>query len=145
MAAYAGHRLLLAAPTLFGTSVIAFLLVHLIPGDLVTILLGLTAGHDQQTRAALIQSLHQHRTVPGQYVRWLVDVLRGNLGQSLVSGLSVRDELLRSYPVTLQLATMTMVIALLVGIPGGVLTVTRSGRALDAITRIVSLLFISAP
>jgi peptide/nickel transport system permease protein len=57
----------------------------------------------------------------------------------------VRDELLRSYPVTLQLTAMTMVIAVGVGVPGGVLTVTRSGRAVDAVTRIVSLLFISAP
>ena len=145
MAAYASHRLLLAVPTLFGTSVVAFLLVHLIPGDLVTILLGITASQNEQTRQALIQSLHLDRPLAVQYVLWLGDVLRGNLGQSLVSGLSVRDELLRSYPVTLQLAAMTMVIALLVGIPGGVLAVTRSGRALDAITRIVSLLFISAP
>jgi peptide/nickel transport system permease protein len=80
-----------------------------------------------------------------QYLLWLGDVLRGDLGHSLVSGFSVRDELARSYPVTLQLALMAMTIALAVGIPLGILAATRAGRALDASTRVFSLLFISAP
>jgi peptide/nickel transport system permease protein len=145
MTTYAGRRLLLAVPTLFGTSLVTFLLVHLIPGDLVTVLLGITASQNEQTRQALIQALHLDRPLAVQYGLWLGEVLRGNLGQSLVTGLSVRDELLRSYPVTLQLAMMAMAIALLVGIPGGVLAVTRSGRTLDTATRVVSLFFISAP
>ena len=126
-------------------SVLTFLLIHLIPGDLVTILLGITASQNEQTRQALIQALHLDRPLVVQYFLWLGEVLRGDLGHSLVTGFSVRDELARSYPVTLQLALMAMSIALAVGIPLGVLAATQAGRALDASTRVFSLLFISAP
>jgi peptide/nickel transport system permease protein len=142
---YVGKRLLLLIPTLLGVSVLTFLLIHLIPGDLVTILLGITASQNEQTRQALIHALHLDRPLAVQYLLWLGEVLRGDLGHSLVTGFSVRDELARSYPVTLQLALMAMSIALAVGVPLGVLAATRAGRALDASTRVFSLLFISAP
>jgi peptide/nickel transport system permease protein len=132
MTAYVGKRLLLLIPTLLGVSVLTFLLIHLIPGDLVTILLGITAGQNEQTRQALTHALHLDRPLAVQYLLWLGEVLRGDLGHSLVTGFSVRDELVRSYPVTLQLALMAMSIALAVGIPLGVLAATRAGRALDA-------------
>ena len=61
MTAYVGKRLLLLIPTLFGVSALTFLLIHLIPGDLVTILLGITASQNEQTRQALIQALHLDR------------------------------------------------------------------------------------
>jgi peptide/nickel transport system permease protein len=145
MGTYVGKRLLLLAPTLLGVSVLTFLLIHLIPGDLVTILLGITASQNEQTRQALIHALHLDRALAVQYALWLGDVLRGDLGHSLITGLSVRDELARSYPVTLQLAAMAMSIALGVGIPLGVLAATRAGSALDVSTRVFSLLFLSAP
>jgi peptide/nickel transport system permease protein len=145
MTTYVAKRLLLLVPTLLGVSVVTFMLIHLIPGDLVTILLGITAGQNEQTRGALIQALHLDRPLGAQYALWLGGVLQGELGQSLITGLSVRDELARSYPVTLQLALMAMTIALAVGIPLGVLAATRAGGVLDASTRVFSLLFISAP
>jgi len=135
----------LLIPTLLGVSVITFLLVYLIPGDLVTILLGITASQNEQTRQALIHALHLDRSLGVQYLLWLGGVLRGDLGHSLVTGLSVADELARSYPVTLQLALMAMAIALVVGIAAGVLAATRAGRVFDGATRVFSLLFISAP
>src|SRR4030095_12158596 len=145
MTAYVGKRLLLLVPPLLGVSVPPFLLIHLIPGDLVTILLGITASQNEQTRQALIHALHLDRPLALPDVLWLGGVLRAALGHSLVTGFSVRDELVRSYPVTLQLALMAMSIALAVGIPMGILAATQAGRALDASTRVFSLLFISAP
>ena len=100
MTAYVGKRLLLLIPTLLGVSLLTFLLIHLIPGDLVTILLGITASQNEQTRQALIHALHLDRPLAVQYLLWLGEVLRGDLGHSLVTGFSVRDELVRSYPVT---------------------------------------------
>jgi peptide/nickel transport system permease protein len=145
MTTYVVKRLLLLLPTLLGVSIVTFLLIHLIPGDLVTILLGITASQNEQTRQALIHALHLDRPLGVQYLLWLGGILRGDMGQSLVTGLSVRDELARSYPVTLQLAAMAMAIALAAGIPLGILAARRPGRALDASTRVFSLLFISAP
>ncbi|HET9317463.1 MAG TPA: ABC transporter permease, partial [Vicinamibacteria bacterium] len=75
MATYVGKRLLLLIPTLLGVSVVAFLLIHLIPGDLVTILLGITAGQNEQTRQNLIHALHLDRPLAMQYLLWLGDVL----------------------------------------------------------------------
>jgi peptide/nickel transport system permease protein len=145
MTTYVAKRLLLLVPTLLGVSLVTFLLIHLIPGDLVTILLGITASQNEQTRQALIQALHLDRPLAVQYLLWLGGVLRGDLGDSLVTGLSVSGELARSYPVTLQLGLMAMAIALGVGIPLGILAARQAGRALDAGTRVFSLLFISAP
>lgn len=145
MTTYVVKRLLLLIPTLLGVSLLTFLLIHLIPGDLVTILLGVTASQNEQTRQALIHALRLDRPLGVQYLLWLGGVLRGELGDSLVTGLSVRAELMRSYPVTLQLGLMAMTIALAVGIPLGVAAARRAGRALDASTRVFSLLFISAP
>src|SRR5262245_60249816 len=126
MAAYVGKRLLLLVPTLIGVSLLTFLLIHLIPGDLVTILLGITASQNEQTRQVLIHALHLDRPLAVQYLLWLGEVLRGDLGHSLVTGLSVRDELARSYPVTLQLALMAMAIALAGGSPLGSFAATRA-------------------
>ena len=145
MTTYVAKRLLLLVPTLLGVSVVTFMLIHLIPGDLVTILLGITASQNEQTRQALIHALHLDRPLGVQYLLWLGGVLRGDMGHSLVTGLSVREELARSYPVTLQLAAMAMAIALAAGIPLGILAARRAGRVLDASTRVFSLLFISAP
>ena len=145
MTTYVAKRLLLLVPTLLGVSVVTFMLIHLIPGDLVTILLGITASQNEQTRQALIHALHLDRPLGVQYLLWLGGVLRGDMGHSLVTGLSVREELARSYPVTLQLAAMAMAIALAAGIPLGILAARRAGRMIDASTRVFSLLFISAP
>jgi peptide/nickel transport system permease protein len=145
MTTHVAKRLLLLIPTMLGVSLVTFLLIHLIPGDLVTILLGITASQNEQTRQALIHALHLDRPLGVQYLMWLGGVLHGELGNSLVTGLSVRAELVRSYPVTLQLGLMAMTIALAAGIPLGILAARQAGRVLDASTRVFSLLFISAP
>ena len=93
MTTYIAKRVFLLIPTLLGVSVVTFLLIHLIPGDLVTILLGITASQNEQTRQALIQAIHLDRPLGVQYVLWLGRVLEGDLGHSLVTGFSVADEL----------------------------------------------------
>jgi len=80
MTGYVGKRLLLLVPTLLGVSVLTFLLIHLIPGDLVTILLGITASQNEQTRQALIHALHLDQPLVVQYVLWLGEVLRATSG-----------------------------------------------------------------
>ncbi|MGQ0571647.1 MAG: ABC transporter permease [Armatimonadota bacterium] len=145
MRAYVAKRLLLLIPTLVGISVISFLIIHMIPGDLVTILLGITASQNEQNREAIIRALHLDRPLMVQYVYWIGGVLRGDLGRSLVHGAPVAGEILRAFPVTVQLTLMSMLIAVVLGVPLGVLSVMRGGRAIDPLVRTVSLLFISAP
>ncbi|MDR7417791.1 MAG: ABC transporter permease [Armatimonadota bacterium] len=145
MRAYVVKRLLLLVPTLLGISMVSFAIIHLIPGDLVTVLLGITASQNEQNREAIIQALHLDRPLAVQYLHWLGAVLRGNLGRSLVHGAPVAQEIARAYPVTVQLTVMSMVTATLLGIPLGVFSVTGRGRGLEAVIRVGSLLFISAP
>jgi peptide/nickel transport system permease protein len=145
MRAYILKRIALLIPTLIGISAISFLIVHLIPGDLVTVLLGITASQNEQNRQAIIAALHLDRPLAVQYVYWIGGVLRGDLGRSLIHGGSVAGEILRSFPVTIQLTLMSMAIAIALGVPLGILSVMRSARALEPVVRVVSLLFISAP
>ncbi|MDR7521548.1 MAG: ABC transporter permease [Armatimonadota bacterium] len=145
MRAYVVKRFLLLIPTLVGISVISFLTIHLIPGDLVTVLLGITASQNEQNRQAIIAALHLDQPLAVQYLHWIAGVLRGDLGRSLVHGAPVAGELWRSYPVTIQLTVMSMATALALGVPLGVLCVTRWGRKIEPLVRVASLLFISAP
>jgi peptide/nickel transport system permease protein len=145
MSRYLAKRLMFLVPTLVGVSVFSFALIHLIPGDLVTILLGITASQNEVNRRAIIAALHLDQSLPIQYLLWARGVLTGDFGKSLVTGLSVKTELLRSFPVTLELTVMSMMIALLLGLPMGIISATRTGRAVDLLTRTGSLLFISAP
>jgi peptide/nickel transport system permease protein len=145
MRAYVAKRLLLLLPTLLGISVVSFVIIHLIPGDLVTILLGITASQNEQNREAIIRALHLDRPLAVQYLYWLSGVLRGDLGRSLIHGASVGGEVLRAYPVTVQLTVMSMTIAVCLGVPLGVLSVSRGGRKIEPLVRVASLLFISAP
>jgi len=145
MAPYIVKRVVLLVPTLAGITVLTFALIHFIPGDLVTILLGVTASQNEINRRAIIEALHLDQPLAVQYLLWVRGVLGGDFGRSLVTGLSVKAELLRSFPVTLELTLLTMVIALLLGVPMGILSATRMGGVVDLLTRTGSLLFISAP
>lgn len=145
MQAYLAKRLALLIPTLIGISVVSFLVIHLIPGDLVTVLLGITASQNEQNRQALIAALHLDRPLAVQYLQWMAGILRGDLGRSLIHGGSVAAEIGRSFPVTVQLSVMSMAIAIGIGVPLGVLSVMRGARRVEPLVRIVSLLFISTP
>ncbi|MDR7482812.1 MAG: ABC transporter permease [Armatimonadota bacterium] len=145
MQAYVAKRVALLLPTLLGVSVVSFSVVHLIPGDLVTVLLGITASQNEQNRQALIQALHLDRPLAVQYLHWVAAVLQGDLGRSLVHGGSVAAEIRRAYPVTIQLTVMAMTIAVVVGVPLGVLSATPVVGLWAHVVRLTSLLFISTP
>ncbi len=145
MRAYVAKRLALLIPTLIGISILSFMIIHVIPGDLVTVLLGITASQNEQNRQAIITALHLDQPLLVQYLRWIAGVLRADLGRSLVHGGSVAGEILRAFPVTAQLTIMSMAIAAALGIPLGVLSVMRAARSIEPVVRVVSLLFISAP
>jgi peptide/nickel transport system permease protein len=145
MLAYVAKRLALLVPTLLGISVVTFLILRLIPGDLVTVLLGITASQNELNRQAIIEALRLDRPLAVQYLHWAAGVLQGDLGRSLVHGGRVAEELRRAYPVTVQLTVMAMAIAVGLGVPLGVLSTMREARRIEPLIRITSLLFISTP
>ncbi|MFB2532952.1 ABC transporter permease [Paracoccus sp. p4-l81] len=143
MARYILNRLLVAIPTLFLVTVFVFLLTKLLPGDPLLVLAG--EDRDPETIAALREQYRMNDPLLMQYGYWLGDVLRGDLGTSLRTGLPVTELIAQKLPVTIQLAVMSMIFALLVGIPAGVISAVRKGTFVDYAANIVALSGLSVP
>ena len=152
MAFYALRRALAAIAVLFGTTVVVFLLLRLIPGDPATavLLTMVTPGADtaQITRGdidALRAQLGLADPFLVQYLRWLGEILSGNLGTSLRSRQPIAEELADRLPATLELAGAALVVMLLIAIPSGIMGALYSGRPVDHLTRMLSLVGDSMP
>ncbi|MBV9131258.1 MAG: ABC transporter permease [Chloroflexi bacterium] len=143
MTTYLIRRVLAIIPVLFGISVLVFLLVHLIPGDVAQILLG-TQATDQQLET-LRRTFGLDRPLPIQYVDWLSHILRGDFGVSFRTNRAVLPDLVARFGVTLQLTLTSMVIAMAVAIPLGVASAQNRGRTSDAVSRVIALLGLSIP
>ncbi len=146
MGRYVLRRLSLLVPTLVGMSVLIFLMLRLLPGDVVDVLL---SGSDQQADPAskieLRRALGLSDPLPVQYVHWVGNLLRGNFGVSLRSGESVSRALVRALPITLELAGFAVLIAVVVAIPLGVLSAVRRDTGLDFGARVAGLIGLSIP
>ena len=137
------RRLALSIPILILVSIMVFSLIHLIPGDPVTVMLGQEAT--PEVKQALRHELGLDRPLVIQYFVWLGRVVRGDLGRSLVDRTSVLDQIRLRLPATIELAIGAFLIALLIAIPAGVLSATRRGRAVDYASTVVALGGLSLP
>jgi peptide/nickel transport system permease protein len=140
---YLVRRVLAIIPVLFGISILVFLLVHLIPGDVAQILLG-TQATDQQIET-LRRTFGLDRPLPVQYVDWLSHIVRGDFGVSFRTNRPVLPDLVSRFGVTLQLTLTSMLVALVVAIPLGVISAANRGRTSDSVSRVVALLGLSIP
>jgi len=131
LGSYLTRRLALAVPTVFGVVLAVFLLIRLVPGDVVTQLVGLEATISPKRVDELRRLFGLDRPLPVQFAEYLGGVAQGDLGKSLRTGLPVGRELLRRFPVTIELAALGLLVALCVGVPVGVLAAVRRGRAAD--------------
>jgi peptide/nickel transport system permease protein len=127
---------------LFVSSVVVFLGLHAIPGDPATALAGETG--DPATIAAVRHEYLLDRPLPVQYARWLWLALHGNLGRD-ESGGSVANTIATHVPLTLELATLSMVVALLLGIPAGVIAAARRGKASDVLATGLAVIGLCVP
>ena len=143
---YVVQRLLTFPLILLGVSVLVFFSIRLIPGDAITAMLGTEAGLlTPAQRAALASYFGIDQPVLTQYLRWLTGLFRGDLGISVTYGKPVLGVILERFPLTLELALLSMLIALCVGIPLGVLAATRNERPSDLVVRILAMLGQSTP
>src|SRR5215204_3621205 len=125
MSKYILRRILLLIPTLIGMSLLIFVMLRLLPGDVVDIMTaGDTPASNEQKRA-LRESLGLDKPMPLQYLDWMTGLVRGDLGQSLRTRESVTAILLRSLPVTIELAVLAAIMATVTAIPLGVLSAVR--------------------
>ena len=143
---YLAQRLLTFPLILLGVSVLVFVSIRLIPGDAITAMLGTEAGMlTPAQRAALSSYFGIDQPIWSQYLRWLTGLFQGDLGISTIYARPVFSVILERFPLTLELALLAMLIALLIGIPLGVLAATRNGRPSDLGVRLLAMLGQSTP
>ncbi|WP_117237339.1 nickel ABC transporter permease [Thermus sediminis] len=143
MTAYLLRRALIALPTLFGVVVLVFLMVRLAPGDPAVLLAGEFAT--PETLEAIRARYGLDRSLPEQFLIYLGALLRGDLGESARSRRPVLEELKTYFPNTLELASAAILVAVLTGIPLGILAALRPGSGLDLSVMVLALLGVSMP
>jgi ABC-type dipeptide/oligopeptide/nickel transport system permease component len=140
---YVVRRLLLAVPVLFGVSLIVFAVMHLAPGDPAAIMLGAQATREDVER--LHRELGLDRPLPVQYAHWLGRVAQGDLGRSIPLGREVLPEVLVRFRATLILTGGALAVALLIGVPAGIVSATRQYSWLDRLSMGVAVTGVSLP
>ena len=143
MWAYVGRRLVQLCPVLFGVSVLVFFGMHLIPGDVALLLLG-----EKGSEAELERLRHQlglDQPIYIQYLRFLVDALRGDFGVSLRTRQPVMWEIRQALPITIELSLAALLFAVVAGLAIGIVTAGRPHSALDTGTMILVLVGVSMP
>src|SRR3981081_188770 len=143
MQRYLLRRLGVALVLVFGAATLVFLLLHAVPGDPVRIFLGDFATEDQIQ--AVRHKMGLDRSIPEQYLTWLLGIAQGDLGTSLAQNRPVAGLLLDRLPRTLELTLISILLALAVGVPLGVGAALNRGRLPDVLLTLGALGSLSVP
>ena len=143
MLQYFLKRLAAIIPTVFFVTIIIFGLQQLLPGDPAKILAG--EEQDPTVVAYLRAKLHLDEPLPLRYAYWVGGVLRGDLGESIRTQQPVLDLIVQKLPVTVELALLAFVIALVIGIPAGIVAAIGRGTAWDVAANMFALWGLSTP
>ena len=138
------RQITLFIPTLLGVSLVAFILIRMVPGDPVLLMLG-ERGANAEQYAAMQQKLGLHRPLYQQYLLFMGAALTGNLGKSTLTQRPVVEEFFDRFPATLELGLCAMALAIALGIPAGVLAATKRGSPFDYVVMGFSLVCYSMP
>ena len=143
MTAYLARRIATILPTLVFVTMLIFGLQQLLPGDPAVVLAG--EEQDPQVIAYLREKMHLDEPLPVRYLYWVGGVLQGDLGESIRNQQPVLELVLQKLPVTIELAVLAMLIALLIGIPTGIVSAVRQGTAWDLGANAFALWGLSTP
>lgn len=143
MLRYITYRVLAMIPSLLIVSIVVFSLIHLVPGDPAQQYFGVSAK--PEALEAMRRELGLDRPVHEQYLRWLSGLLRGDLGTSLIHRTPITEMFASRLPVTLELVTFAMIIAVILGVGAGLLSGTRQYSRLDFAISVLGLTGISLP
>lgn len=136
-------RLLFIVVVFFGVSVLIFTLLYFTPGDPARMILGDDATEEQIE--IMRDELGLNQSYADQYVRFITNVLKGDLGVSYVTGRPVTGDILSRFPTTIKLALLSTLVALVIAIPLGVLSAIYQNRLIDNLSRLIALLGVSMP
>src|SRR6185503_14254815 len=145
MAAYLVRRFLLMLLTLFGISVVVFVLLRIVPGNIADILFSAAGMINPAEKLEIEKQLGLDLPIYLQYAHWIGGLLQGDLGYSYVSEKPTLDEILPRLPISAKLAGLALLFAVLFGIPLGVISAVRQNTVLDYVLRVISLSGLSLP
>ena len=145
MAAYVIRRTLLMLLTLVGMSILIFVLLRLVPGNIADILFDSAGFIDPAEKAQIEAELGLDQPIWRQYLAWVGGLLQGDLGFSYVSELPAWDELAPRIPITVKLALLALFFSVLFGLPLGVISAVRQDQPIDYVVRVISLSGLSLP
>ena len=148
MRKYLAQRLLIAVPTLLGVTLLIFIAMRVLPGDPLAAISGEGGGSyvlsQEQLQAARV-SLGLDRPYAVQYLDWLKDILRGDLGKSFWRGEPIRELIFRRGPITGQIAVMAVILSWIIGLPVGLVGAVWRNSWTDYVFRFVVVLFMAIP
>ncbi len=142
---YLVRRLVLMIPLLIGISIVAFIISNAIPADPTAANLGERAAADPEIVAAFREKWGLDEPLHLQYLTYIKNLLRGNMGTSIRSHRPVADELRRFLPATIELSTAGILVSIVAGVIFGVVSAVWRNRPIDFVVRILSLIGVSAP
>ena len=148
MQRYILRRLLLFVPSLLGASMLIFVLLRIIPGDVAAVILAGASGeanYTEEQRLALHRELGLDRPLHVQYGRWLWSALQGDFGRSYTQRRPVAHIIRERFPVTLQLTFFSFAVIVLTAVPIGIVAAARQDTALDYVLRSIAILGLAAP
>ena len=145
MGSYVVRRLFLMVLTLFGMSVIIFVMLRLVPGNIADILFDSAGFINPAEKANIERELGLDQPIVVQYVSWIVGLFQGDLGFSYVSERPAIDEILPRIPITAKLAALALIFSIVMGVPLGVISAVKQNTGLDYFLRVVSLSGLSLP
>lgn len=139
------HRLSSMLATIVAVSIVIFLMVRLLPGNIIDIMFGGDATASPEAKAAAARQLGLDGSYPSQYWRWVKGIFEGDMGNSLLSQRPITDILRTALPITVELIVLGVLIAVAVGLPFGVISAVRRNSTSDYLSRIGGLVGISVP
>jgi dipeptide transport system permease protein len=144
MLRFLASRLAVLIPTFLGVTFVAFILIRLVPGDPILMMVG-ERGMTPERHAEMMAQYGFDRPLPVQYALFLGNLIQGDLGNSIVTRKPVLGEFFALFPATVELSLAGMLVALLIGIPAGILAAVKRGSVLDHTVMGISLTGFSMP
>jgi len=145
MGTYLSKRLVNLLTTLLVMSVFVFLMVRLMPGDVVDIMLGQETAASEETLAMLRRQYGLDQPLHIQYIRWMSHILRGDLGLAMRTRMPIQEDMLRKLPITIELAILSVGLSVIIALPLGIFSALRPNSPADFICRFLGIVGLSFP
>ncbi|MBP1926630.1 peptide/nickel transport system permease protein [Sedimentibacter acidaminivorans] len=143
MRSYIIRRILMLIPVLIGISLCIFLIMQLIPGDVISGLLGIE--ENPELRAQYVIKFGLDQPLPKRYIDWITNVLKGDFGTSFRTDKEIFPEMMSRFKITFQLTIMAAMISWIIAIPLGIISALKRNTWVDAVVRFIALLGVSVP